>query len=69
MGLDNLRIWVSPLTNTIYAGYINKDGKTVRQKLDVTQQVLSAVAEHIDVERCVYEFADGELRFDRKENA
>jgi hypothetical protein len=67
MNLENLRIWVSPITNKIYAGYINKDGVTARQKVDVTEQVLSAVAEHIDQEQCVYEFAAGTLKFERKE--
>lgn len=43
-----LRIGCSPLTKTIYAGTIGKDGKTwLSDRTDVTTEALIAVAEHI----------------------
>ena len=43
-----IRVAVSPLTNTIYAGTILKDGQTWgADKQDVTFDALVAVAEHV----------------------
>lgn len=43
-----IKVWRSPLTNNIYAGYIGKDG-TASEKFDVTNQVISAVMEHVGI--------------------
>ena len=66
MALENLKVWCSPLTSTIYAGYINKDGRTVKSKIDVTQQVIDAVMQHMDVTKEEYECEAGELIFKPK---
>lgn len=47
--LEELKIWVSPLTNEIYAGYFGKSGKAASQ-INVTNQVMSAVAKRLDQE-------------------
>lgn len=42
-----IHIQTSPLTNTIFAGHVLKDGKTwAANKQDVTVEALIAVAEH-----------------------
>ena len=41
-----LRLGVSPLTNTIYAGRVTKLGMWAPNKQDVTIEALSAVVEH-----------------------
>lgn len=43
--LDNLQIWISPLTNKIYAGYTNGDVAT--SKVDITQKAIDAVGTHM----------------------
>ena len=46
--MKKIRVAVSPLTNTIYAGNILKDGQTwAANKQDVTVDALVAVAEHV----------------------
>lgn len=48
--MRNLHIAVSPLTNTIYAGSVLKDGLTWgSNKTDVTNEALGAVARHVEV--------------------
>lgn len=43
MNLNNIRIVKSAIDDTIYAGYISKDGTTWKQKKDVTSDFLAAV--------------------------
>lgn len=59
MSLENLKIWVSPMTHIVYAGYAR--GNSVTSKIDITEQVISAVAEHLDLEQCRYEMGAGTL--------
>lgn len=48
--LKDLTIGVSPLTNRIYAGYANKKNKNLfTSKVDVTDQVIRALKEHLAV--------------------
>ena len=42
-----LRVAVSPLTNTIFAGKVLKAGAWAAGKQDVTMDCLDAVAEHV----------------------
>lgn len=45
--MKQLHVQTSPLTNTIYAGHVLKDGRTwAANKQDVTMEALVAVAEH-----------------------
>lgn len=43
MNLNNIRIAKSAIDDTVYAGYINKDGITFKQKKDVTSDFIAAV--------------------------
>lgn len=43
MSLKTIHIGCSPLTDTVYAGYLNKDGQTWCDKVDVTNDFLAAV--------------------------
>jgi len=46
--MKNLHVAISPITNTIYAGSVLKDGRTWgANKKDVTIEALVAVAEHV----------------------
>lgn len=48
--MANLHVSVSPITNTIYAGYVLKDGRTWgSNKTDVTNEAIGSVARHIEV--------------------
>ena len=44
---NRLRVAVSPLTNTIFAGKVLKAGTWATGKQDVTMDCLNAVAEHV----------------------
>lgn len=44
---NKIRVAVSPLTNTIFAGKILKNGTWATGKQDVTIDCLNAVAEHV----------------------
>ena len=44
---NKIKVAVSPLTNTIYAGKILKDGFWAAGKQDVTLDALIAVSEHV----------------------
>ena len=46
METKNIRIGVSPITNQIFAGYVNKKGDTWTTKQDVTTEIMFAVAIH-----------------------
>lgn len=47
--MKKLHVAVSPLTNTIYAGNVLKDGMTWGAgKQDVTTEALVAVAQHVE---------------------
>ena len=37
----------SPITNTIYAGTLNKEGTMWRNKSDVTEEALACVRDHL----------------------
>lgn len=43
MELAKIRIAKSGLTETVYAGYLSKDGTTWKQKVDVTNDFFKAV--------------------------
>jgi hypothetical protein len=60
---SEISIRVSPLTNTIYAGQITNTGRYPQwsQKKDVTEQVLSAVAQYMDGQYKEIEFLTGSL--------
>lgn len=45
MGLANIRVAKGAISDRIYAGYLNKDKRTWRQKVDVTNDFLAAVIE------------------------
>jgi len=51
--LSEIKVAVSPLSNTIFAGYVKGDRWT--SKVDVTDQVIKAVMEHLSVAQCDYE--------------
>jgi hypothetical protein len=57
----DVKIAVSPLTNTIYAGKVNKKGTEWLSKEDVTEQVLSAVAQYMDGNYAEIDFGIGKL--------
>ena len=59
---SNLMIAVSPLTNTIFAGKILKQGLWAKGKQDVTMDCLIAVAEHVKAFGKPVEISDGEGR-------
>lgn len=62
--LDSLKIGVSPLTNKIFAGYIK--GNSWTSKINVTEQVIKAVMEHMHKAQCDYECVHGTLKFEEK---
>lgn len=41
--LENIRLAKSPLSDTIYAGVLEKDGKKWRDKVDITGDFITAV--------------------------
>lgn len=43
MGLENIRIAKGGISDRVYAGYLNKDLRTWRQKKDVTDDFITAV--------------------------
>lgn len=46
--MKNIHVAVSPLSNTIFAGTVNKKGNTwLGDKTDVTVESLVAVAKHV----------------------
>lgn len=45
--MANYHVGTSPITNTIYAGRIDKRGQTWASKSDVTGPACGAVAEHV----------------------
>lgn len=52
MAYENLKLGVSPLTKTVFAGRINKRGDMWVQKVDVTEQFLGC---------CMQYFQEGEV--------
>jgi hypothetical protein len=50
--IDDLKIWVSPLTNEIYAGYLSKRGNAAiaTTKVNVSSQVMATVMQRLDQE-------------------
>ena len=54
--MAKLRVGVSPLTNTIFAGKLNKtETMWVGDKHDITDEAVMSVAQYIKKERVVYE--------------
>lgn len=46
MTSKQIKVGVSPITNQIFVGYVNKKGDTWTKKQDATTEILFAVAEH-----------------------
>ncbi|WP_371380873.1 hypothetical protein [Sporomusa aerivorans] len=67
--LEELKIWVSPLSHEIYAGFVDKDGTVATNKVNVTEMAITAVMLHLDVEQCEYGCRAGRLRFISTEDA
>jgi hypothetical protein len=61
-----IKIATSPLTNTIYAGKTNKQGTEWLSKEDVTEQVLSSVAQYMDGNFTEIDFGVGTLKWVQK---
>ena len=55
-----IRVAVSPLTNTIFAGKILKPGVWAANKQDVTMDCLISVAEHVKAFGKPVEITDGD---------
>jgi hypothetical protein len=64
MKAAEIRIKVSSLTNTIYAGKINKKGNEWLDKADVTEEILSAVAQYMDGNYTEIDFGVGKLKWE-----
>lgn len=45
--MSDLRLGCSPITNTIYAGKIDKSGMWIGVKQDVTEDAVKSVAENL----------------------
>jgi len=64
--MTKLRVGVSPLTNTIFAGKLNKDGTMwAGDKHDITDEAVMSVVQYIKQERVMYE--RGGKRYELKE--
>jgi hypothetical protein len=64
--MSGITIGLSPLTNTIFAGRLNKMGTMWKgEKFDVTDKCVMAVINYIKGDRVVYE-RDGE-KYEMKE--
>jgi hypothetical protein len=61
MKANEIRIAVSPLSNTIYAGKTNKQGNEWLDKADITEDAIGAVAEYMDKSYSSIEFSAGTL--------
>ncbi|AWP53651.1 TPA: hypothetical protein ACPI87_000313 [Haemophilus influenzae] len=46
MTAKQIRVGVSPITNQIFVGYVNKKGDAWTTKQDATTEILFAVAQH-----------------------
>lgn len=46
MAYENLKLGVSPITNNVFAGRLNKKGTMWTQKVDVTEQFLNCVLQY-----------------------
>ena len=46
MTSKQIKVGISPITNQIFVGYVNKKGDTWTTKQDMTTEILFAVAEH-----------------------
>ena len=67
MKASEIHLAVSPLSNTIYGGKVAKNGMEWTQKHDVTEQVLSAVAQYMNGTYSEIEFPAGTLKWEPKE--
>ena len=61
MNKKKIHVGMSPLTGTIFAGTILKDGMWAAGKQDVTDEALFAVAQH-----CVHFGMPAEINYDGK---
>jgi len=61
MAYENLKLGVSPLTNTVFAGHTNKKGNMWMKKVDVTGQFLSCVLEYFESNAINEISADGKV--------
>jgi hypothetical protein len=66
MKANEIKLAVSPMTNTIYAGKLNVKGTEFLDKLDVTEQTLSAVAQYMDGTYTDIHFPSGTLKWVQK---
>lgn len=46
MTAKQIKVGVSPITNQIFVGFVNKKGDTWTTKQDMTTEILFAVAQH-----------------------
>lgn len=67
INLSRLTIGVSPLTNNIYLGIEEKEG-VFKEKTEVTEEVLGAVAMHMDDEYSEIDFPAGTLKWEPNED-
>ncbi len=63
MAYEKLKLGVSPLTNTVFAGRVNKEGNMWIDKVDVTEQFLSCCCDYFEKNTKNTISADGEPVF------
>jgi len=64
--MAKLRVGVSPITNTIFAGRLNKDETMwTGEKHDITDEAVMAVVEYIKKDKVIYE--RGGKKYEMKE--
>jgi len=63
--LENIKIFMCPLTDKIYAGYFNKTHDISTDKIEVTNQALVAVIKHMNRDKNPREvtFFEGTLKW------
>lgn len=66
MKANEIKLAVSALSNTIYAGKTNKKGTEWLDKTDITEEALGVVAEYMDKSYSVIEFPQGKLIWEKK---
>jgi hypothetical protein len=60
MAYENLKLGVSPITNTVFAGRVNKKGDMWIDKVDITKQFLACVVDYFSKEGITVIRANGE---------
>lgn len=68
--IDDLDVFVSPLTHRIYAGFADARTGQYRTKKDITHIALSCVAKHLDTngEYTVLDTPKGKLMWIKKDD-